>query len=103
MILQLEMASDHQTLSGVVRAIDGSPSPFSGWSELFAVLYRLLADEGGSTETEERLGGITRYHSATGKLLPVKAAASAGLEPIPSLPYVLVRWFSTVRCVTNSA
>jgi hypothetical protein len=52
-VLQLELTGDHQSISGVVRASDGSPHRFSGWSELFAVLHRLLPEPGGITETEE--------------------------------------------------
>jgi hypothetical protein len=51
-VMQLEVASDHQPISGVVRTSDGRRHPFSGWSELFAVLQQLTS--GGITETEER-------------------------------------------------
>jgi hypothetical protein len=52
-VLELEMASDHGPISGTVRASDGRRLPFSGWSELFAVLQQLTAEPGGTTETEE--------------------------------------------------
>ena len=53
-VLQLEMASGHRPISGTVRASDGRRHPFSGWSELFAVLQLLTAEPGGITETEEQ-------------------------------------------------
>ena len=52
-VLQLELTSDGQMVSGTVRASDGKPHPFSGWSELFAALQRLLSEPGGITETEQ--------------------------------------------------
>jgi hypothetical protein len=53
-VVQLEVAIDHQPISGMVRASDGRRHPFSGWSELFAVLQKLTAESGGTAETEER-------------------------------------------------
>jgi hypothetical protein len=53
-VVQLEVASDHRPISGIVTASDGRGHPFSGWSELFAVLQKLMAEGGGITETEER-------------------------------------------------
>jgi len=42
-VLQLEvLRADQEPMSGVVRAPDGRPHEFSGWSELFAVLRTLL-------------------------------------------------------------
>jgi hypothetical protein len=52
-VLRLEMESDHRPISGTVRAGDGRRHPFSGWSELFAVLQLLTTEPGGTTETEE--------------------------------------------------
>ena len=52
-VLQLDLTSDRQLVPGTVRASDGKPHPFSGWSELFAVLQRLLPEPGGITETDQ--------------------------------------------------
>jgi hypothetical protein len=41
-VLQLEVARGGEPVTGVVRAPDGSSHPFSGWSELFAVLAQVL-------------------------------------------------------------
>ena len=49
-VLQLDLTSDRQLVPGTVRASDGKPHPFSGWSELFAVLQRLLPEPGGITK-----------------------------------------------------
>jgi hypothetical protein len=49
-VLQLELdVGDQQSLSGIVRAGDGSPHEFAGWSEMFALLHMLTAerDEAG--------------------------------------------------------
>lgn len=54
-VLQLEVAiGDQQPISGTARPSDGRPRPFSGWSELFAVLQHLTTEPGGITEMEER-------------------------------------------------
>jgi hypothetical protein len=53
-VLQLELTSDHQSIAGTVRTSDGSPHPFSGWSELFAVLQQLLPEPGGITGIKGR-------------------------------------------------
>jgi hypothetical protein len=53
MVVRLEVATDHQPISGMVLASDGHRHPFSGWSELFAVLQQLTAEPGGTNETEE--------------------------------------------------
>jgi hypothetical protein len=53
-IVRLKVASDHQPICGIARASDGREHPFSGWSELFAVLQQLTAEPGGTTEMEER-------------------------------------------------
>jgi hypothetical protein len=43
-ILRLEVVSaDRQPVSGLVRDGDGAVYAFSGWSELFAVLFRLVS------------------------------------------------------------
>ncbi len=43
-VLRLEVArTDLEPMSGVVRAPDGRAHEFSGWSELFAALAKLLA------------------------------------------------------------
>jgi hypothetical protein len=41
-VLRLEVARGGEPVTGVVRAPDGSPHEFSGWSELFAVLAAVL-------------------------------------------------------------
>jgi hypothetical protein len=52
-VLQLEVTiSDQQPITGTARTRDGSPHPFSGWSEMFAVLQTLTAAPGGDAETE---------------------------------------------------
>jgi hypothetical protein len=42
LVLRLEVASGREPVTGVVRAPDGAAHEFSGWSELFAVLARVL-------------------------------------------------------------
>ena len=41
-VLRLEVASDREPVTGLVRAPDGTPHEFTGWSELFAVLAKML-------------------------------------------------------------
>ena len=41
-VLRLEVARGGEPVTGVVRAPDGTPHQFCGWSELFAVLARVL-------------------------------------------------------------
>ena len=45
-VLRLEVASGAEPVTGVVRAPDGIPYEFSGWSELFAVLAKVLRAPG---------------------------------------------------------
>lgn len=53
-VLQLELVtSSQQPMAGLVRARDGLAHPFSGWSEMFAVLQTLTADPGGGAETPD--------------------------------------------------
>jgi hypothetical protein len=54
LVLRLEVTGDHRSISGTVRGGDRRRHPFSGWSELFAVLQRLTTEPGGMSETEER-------------------------------------------------
>jgi len=42
-VLRLEIAGDREPVTGLVRAPDGGAQEFSGWSELFAVLEKVLA------------------------------------------------------------
>jgi hypothetical protein len=42
LVLRLEVASGREPVTGVVRAPDGAGYEFSGWSELFAVLAKIL-------------------------------------------------------------
>ena len=42
LVLRLEVASSGEPVTGVVRAPDGTPHEFTGWSELFAVLAKVL-------------------------------------------------------------
>jgi hypothetical protein len=42
LVLRLEIASGREPVTGVVRAPDGAAHEFSGWSELFAVLTKIL-------------------------------------------------------------
>jgi hypothetical protein len=49
-VLRLEVASRREPVTGVVRSPDGAGHEFSGWSELFAVLAKVLQaahEEGG--------------------------------------------------------
>jgi hypothetical protein len=41
-VLRLEVVSGGEPVTGVVRAPDGIPHEFIGWSELFAVLAKVL-------------------------------------------------------------
>jgi hypothetical protein len=41
-VLRLEVTSDREPVAGLVQAPDGIPHEFTGWSELFAVLAKVL-------------------------------------------------------------
>jgi hypothetical protein len=54
-LLKLEaIISDHQPISGLVRADDGHALAFSGWSEMFAVLQTLTSGPSDDTQMEDR-------------------------------------------------
>ncbi|WP_300609817.1 hypothetical protein [Trebonia sp.] len=51
-VLQLELdVGDEQSVAGIVRASDGSPHEFAGWSEMFGLLQMLTADPDGGGQT----------------------------------------------------
>jgi hypothetical protein len=45
LVLRLEVTGCGEPVTGVVRAPDGTPHEFSGWSELFAVLAKVLSGQ----------------------------------------------------------
>jgi hypothetical protein len=53
-VLELDlMTRDRQPIAGLVRTGDGLVHAFSGWSEMFAVLQRLISIPGSDSETED--------------------------------------------------
>jgi hypothetical protein len=53
-VVQVEVTSGQRPIEGIARGGDGHRHPFSGWSELFAILQQLTAEPSGTVEPDER-------------------------------------------------
>jgi hypothetical protein len=54
LVLRVEFAATAEPVEGVVRFGGGAAQPFSGWSELFAVLMTLTSEAGEDAVAPDR-------------------------------------------------